>query len=60
MTWWISKDVRVTARKRRHAKFKIKNMYMILLESIHNDRCFIVLSNNTVRRVLVELQVAVY
>lgn len=27
------------------------NMYMILLESIHNDRCFIVLSNNTVRRV---------
>lgn len=51
MTWWISKDVRVTARKRRHAKFKIKNMYMILLESIHNDRCFIVLSNNTVRRV---------
>lgn len=51
MTWWISKDVRVTARKRRHAKFKIKNMYMILLESIHNDRCCIVLSNNTVRRV---------
>lgn len=36
------------------------NMCMILLESIHNDRCFIVLSNNTVRRVLVELQVAVY
>lgn len=51
MTWWISKDVRVTARKRRHAKFKIMNMYMILLESIHNNRCFIVLSNNTVRRV---------
>lgn len=51
MTWWISKDVRVTERKRRHAKFKIMNMYMILLESIHNDRCFIVLSNNTVKRV---------
>lgn len=30
---------------------KIMNMYMILLESIHNDRCCIVLSNNTVRRV---------
>lgn len=28
MTWWISKDVRVTARKRRHAKFKIMNMYI--------------------------------
>lgn len=41
-------------------KSKIMNMYIILLESIHNDRCCIVLSNNTVRRVLVELQVAVY
>lgn len=28
LTWWISKDVRVTARKRRHAKFKIMNMYI--------------------------------
>lgn len=61
MTWWISKDVRVTARKRRHAKFKIMNMYMILFESIHNDRCCIVLRNSTVIwKGLVELQVAVY
>lgn len=61
MTWWISKDVRVTARKRRHAMFKIKNICMILLEIIHNDRCCIVLHNSTVRwKGLVELQVAVY
>lgn len=34
---------------------------MILLESIHNDRCCIVLHNSTVRwKGLVELQVAVY
>lgn len=28
---------------------KIMKMYMILLESIHNDRCYIVLHNSTVR-----------